>query len=67
MTEAGRCLRCDLRLLFSEVALPPKKRLWVELSQENVSAVPEVEGVYQLLDEKENVIYIKGAMNMKSR
>jgi len=30
-----------------------------------VAAVPEVEGVYQLLDEQENVIYIKGAMNLR--
>ncbi len=31
----------------------------------NVAAVPEKEGVFQLLDEQETVIYIKGAMNMK--
>lgn len=65
MAEAKRCLRCDLRLLFSKPILPPKKRLWVEFNQENVSAVPEAEGVYQLLDEQENVIFIKGAMDLK--
>jgi formate dehydrogenase beta subunit len=27
--------------------------------------VPEVEGVYQLFDEQENIIYIKGAINLK--
>lgn len=52
IAEANRCLRCDLCLLFSKPILPPKKRLWVEFTQENVAAVPEKEGVYQLLDEK---------------
>ena len=30
-----------------------------------MAAVPEKEGVFQLLDEQETVIYIKGAMNLK--
>ncbi len=63
--EAKRCLRCDLRLLFSKPILPPKKKLWVEFNQENVAAAPEREGVFQLLDKQETVIYIKGAMNMR--
>jgi hypothetical protein len=54
-----------LRLLFSKPALPPQKRLWVEFNQENVANVPEAEGVFQFLDEQENVIFIKGAMNLK--
>jgi thioredoxin reductase len=62
--EAKRCLRCDLRLLFSKPILAPKEELWVEFTAENVSQVPEVEGVYQLLDEEKNIIYIKGAMNL---
>jgi len=62
--EAKRCLRCDLRLLLSKPVLAPKEELWVEFTSENVSQVPEVEGVYQLLDEEKNVIYIKGAMNL---
>ena len=62
--EAKRCLRCELRFLFNKPILPPKKKLWTEFIPENVAAVPEVEGIYQLLDEKENVIYIKGAMNL---
>lgn len=64
MAEARRCLRCDLRLLLSKPIFPPRKRLWIEFTKENVDAVPEVEGVYQLLDEQERVIYIKGAMNL---
>jgi formate dehydrogenase beta subunit len=62
--EGCRCLRCDLRFKISKPILPPKKKLWVEFIAENVSQVPEVEGVYQLLDEEENIIYIKGAMNL---
>jgi hypothetical protein len=62
--EGKRCLRCDLRLLFSKPILAPKEELWVEFTSENVSQVPEVEGVYQLLDEEKNIIYIKGAMNL---
>ncbi len=66
MAEARRCFRCDLRLLLSKPIFPPRKKLWIEFTKENVEGVPEVEGVYQLLDEQETVIYIKGAMNLHS-
>jgi ferredoxin len=65
IAEAGRCLRCDLRVTLSKPVLPPKKKLWVEFNAENVSHVPAMEGVLQLLNEQENVIFIKGAMNMR--
>jgi len=65
MMEAGRCLRCELRLQLGKPVLPPKVKLWTEFIPENVAAVPDVEGIFQLLDENENVIYIKGAMNMR--
>lgn len=29
-----------------------------------MSQVPELEGIYQLLNKQENIIYIKGAMNL---
>jgi len=64
ITEAGRCLRCDLRLLFSKPIWAPKEELWLEFTSENMSQVPEAEGVYQLLDEEKSVIYIKGVMNL---
>lgn len=51
--------------LTGKAVLPPEKRLWVEMSLERIEAVPEKEGVYQLLDGNENVIFIKGAMNLK--
>ena len=61
--EAKRCLRCDLRLQISPVTLPPEK--WLEFSPQNVSAVPETEGVYQLLDGQKTVIYIAGTPNLR--
>ncbi len=42
--------------------LPPEK--WLRLTEQNVATVPDKEGVYQLLDEHEKVIYIKGTMNL---
>jgi len=42
-----------------------QKRFWVDLNQENIAAAPGKEGVFQLLDEQETVIYIKGAMNLR--
>ena len=65
VAEARRCLRCDLRLRLSKVTLPPKKRLWLDFIPENVSTVSETGGVYQLLDEQENVIYIKGTIDLR--
>ncbi len=61
--EAGRCLRCDLRLSISPVVLPPEK--WLEFDLDNVKKVPQAEGVYQLLDENKNVIYIAGREDMQ--
>jgi formate dehydrogenase beta subunit len=65
IAEAGRCLRCDLRLTFNKPTLAPKEELWIALTQENISQCPEKEGVYQLLDKDKNVIYIKGATNLR--
>ncbi len=59
------CLRCDLRLLLTKPILPPKKELLNEFVPENIESVPEKEGVYQLLDEQENVLCIKGTMNLQ--
>jgi formate dehydrogenase beta subunit len=65
IAEGGRCLRCDSRFNITGPVLPPRKRLWVAFTAENVEKVPEAEGTYQLLDELEKVIYIKGAMNLR--
>lgn len=61
--EAKRCLRCDLRLEISPVILPPEK--WLAFNAENVSAVPEKDGVFQLVDEQKMIIYIKGTANLR--
>jgi len=61
--EAKRCLRCDLRLQISPPVLPPEE--WLVFEAENLSPVPDTEGVFQLLDEQKNIIYIKGAMNLR--
>ncbi|MFX0137827.1 MAG: FAD-dependent oxidoreductase [Candidatus Hodarchaeota archaeon] len=61
--EANRCLRCDLRFEISPVILPPQK--WLELTIENIQAVPETEGAIQVLNEKQEIIFIKGAPNMR--
>ena len=45
--------------------MAPKEELWGEFTAENVGQTPEVEGVYQLLNEQKEVIYIKGAMNLR--
>lgn len=61
--EASRCLMCDLRLYIQHTPRPPER--WLPLKKENVEAVPETEGVYQLLNENKEVIYIKGVVNLK--
>ncbi|MGQ9506453.1 MAG: FAD-dependent oxidoreductase [Candidatus Bathycorpusculaceae bacterium] len=61
--EANRCLRCDLRLYIQQAPQPPEK--WIPLKAENLAALSETEGVYQLLNEKKEIIYIKGTVNLK--
>jgi formate dehydrogenase beta subunit len=60
--EASRCLRCDYRLHILAPVLPPER--WLQLTSEAVSTVPELAGVYQLLDADKNILAIKGVMNM---
>ena len=38
---------------------------WQEFTAENISAVPEEDGVFQLLDEQKMIIYIKGTDNLR--
>jgi hypothetical protein len=61
--EAKRCLRCDLRLQILPPIFPPEE--WLVFEAQNVSSVPDTEGVFQLLDEQKNIIYIKGTMNLR--
>ncbi|UCG37032.1 MAG: FAD-dependent oxidoreductase, partial [Candidatus Bathyarchaeota archaeon] len=61
--EANRCLRCDLRLDIQQAYQPPEK--WLPLTEEGLKAIPETEGVFQILDEDKEPVYIKGTMNLK--
>ncbi len=61
--EASRCLRCDLRMDIQQAYQPPEK--WLPLSEEGLKTVLETEGVYQLLNDDKEIIYIKGTMNLK--
>lgn len=61
--EASRCLRCDYRLRIEGPVSPPEK--WLEFSSEIVETVPELAGVYHLLDAEKKVLAIKGVMNMR--
>jgi len=60
--EAKRCLQCDLRLYMGCNPSPPSK--WLAFTYENISQIPEEEGVYQLFDEEHNIIAIKGTANL---
>jgi NADPH-dependent glutamate synthase beta subunit-like oxidoreductase len=61
--EAKRCLRCDLRLTMRQPTLPPEK--WLKFDSQSIATVPESEGVFQLLDENKQVIFIKGTINLR--
>jgi NADPH-dependent glutamate synthase beta subunit-like oxidoreductase/Pyruvate/2-oxoacid:ferredoxin oxidoreductase delta subunit len=63
VSEAKRCLQCDLRLTMDRNPSPPEK--WFPFDEEHISQIPETEGVYQLLDEDHNVLGIKGTANMR--
>jgi hypothetical protein len=60
--EAERCLACHLRLRITSVILPPE--LWLPLTAESVDSIPEVEGVFQLLNIEKKVIRIAGTANI---
>ena len=63
LDEGQRCFRCDLRFHISPPILPPEERL--QFDAQNISQVPETEGVYELFDEQKNIIYIKGTANLR--
>jgi NADPH-dependent glutamate synthase beta subunit-like oxidoreductase/NAD-dependent dihydropyrimidine dehydrogenase PreA subunit len=62
--EANRCLRCHFRFYLSPVVFPPEK--WLQFTQEVIDEIPDVEGVFQLLDEEKEIIQIKGTPNLKT-
>ncbi len=50
-------------LNFAPVILPPEHNL--EFTEQNINEVPEINGVYLLLDEKLDIIFIRGADNLR--
>ncbi|MBI2360778.1 MAG: FAD-dependent oxidoreductase [Deltaproteobacteria bacterium] len=63
LSEAKRCLRCNLRLELNAPVLPPES--WLEFNPERVAGVPEVEGVYQLLGEGKQILRIAGTADLR--
>jgi len=61
--EAARCLQCDLRLYMCSNPSPPEKIM--AFNEENVSEVPEEEGVFQLYEQDKKVIAIKGTSALR--
>lgn len=61
--EANRCLRCDYRLHILAPVLPPER--WLQFTGEAMESVPDLAGVYQILDADKGVLAIKGVMNMR--
>jgi formate dehydrogenase beta subunit len=51
------------KLNFTPIILPPEGDL--EFTQENIMNAPEANGVYQLFNEKKEIIYIRGADNLR--
>lgn len=56
--------RTRAKLALTPVPLPPSER-WLPLEPGQVARVPEVEGVYQLLDQAREVIRIAGTMHLR--
>ena len=62
VSEKAKAKRAQTLNIPSPI-LPPEE--WMDFTESNVSAVPDVEGVFKLFDEQKNIIYIKGAMHMR--
>jgi formate dehydrogenase beta subunit len=61
--EAGRCLQCDLRLYLNCSPSPPESIM--PFNEQNINTVPEDEGVFQLYDDKRNIIVIRGSSTLR--
>jgi formate dehydrogenase beta subunit len=63
VSEAGRCLQCNLRLSIRGNPHPPE--IYLAYNENNLDKVPADEGVIQLLDKEKEVFLIKGTNDMK--
>jgi NADPH-dependent glutamate synthase beta subunit-like oxidoreductase len=62
--EASRCLRCNLRANITPVVFPPDK--WQPLSRAIISAIPALEGVYQIAGSDRKAVKIAGVPNLRA-
>jgi len=63
VTEAYRCLRCNLRAAITPPFLPPDK--WRILNIDNIAEVPPSEGVILVAGKDKKPIKIAGSANIK--
>lgn len=63
ISEALRCLRCDLRFDIKPPVMPPEQ--WLKFDEETIATVPELEGVYILYDENKEIYNIVGVINLR--
>ncbi|HEX7510689.1 MAG TPA: 2Fe-2S iron-sulfur cluster-binding protein [Chitinivibrionales bacterium] len=64
LMDKGLSWKKNAPLTRSAIVYPPENDL--EATDENIRLVPEACGVYQLLDEKRTIIYIRGVDAMRS-
>jgi ferredoxin len=64
LMDKGLAWKKKAELKLIPVVLPPEDER--ELTEDNIKAVPDISGVYELLDEKRQVLYIRGADNIRS-
>jgi bidirectional [NiFe] hydrogenase diaphorase subunit len=64
ISEAGRCLRCDLRFEISPSVMPPEQ--WLKFDEATIATVPELEGVYVLYDENKEIYNIVGVIDLRA-
>jgi formate dehydrogenase beta subunit len=63
LMDKGLPWKKKAELNLAPVILPPEDDL--ELTEENINNVPEINGVYLLIDEKREILYIRGADNIR--
>jgi ferredoxin len=62
LMDKGLVWKKKAELTLASVILPPEDDR--ELTEENINKIPGISGVYQLLDEKREIIFIHGADNI---
>jgi NADPH-dependent glutamate synthase beta subunit-like oxidoreductase/NAD-dependent dihydropyrimidine dehydrogenase PreA subunit len=63
VSEAKRCLGCDLRFLIKPSIMPPEQ--WLNFDEDTIASVPELEGVYVLYDANKEIYNIVGVINLR--